>query len=620
MTRRLVLALAFVSFARPAVAERPWTEIRGRNVDVFGQQSPRTLRDIAIQIEQFRFVLGRLIGGADHAQAVPTEVYLFDDLRAMRPYEPLYQGQPSTLAGYCHCGAPDEVSVIVASLSNYTESSSIVYHEYTHLLLRNAVGAVPVWLNEGLAEYFSTFTLAANGREAQIGAAIPRHVAVLHDEFIGLDRLLAVDRTSPMYNERTRRSVFYAESWALTHYLLGGRAGGVETLGTFLREYENGADSAAALVRATGMPLKTIERELRSYVNEPLNLALATGFNSMTLTLTDRVAADAPSVARTLAAPDAEARLAEIQLRVDRVDEATRRIEAAAAVVPPAPQAELVLARLRLRQRRDREALAVLERAASHAPDDFATQYLYGLTLLRELGDLADGRWPSERAAAARDALARAVAIRPDSAAALAWFGYAAEETGGALAAARDATQKAIALAPGRLDYVLQLAEIDAEMGDTALARQRLAPLARAADDAVARRARELLAGLDRAAAPPAVPRGAPHVAEAPRETLDLSHVTYRLREPRAGERRVFGELLEIACGASGVRFRVRSDAGEIAAPAPRLDAVELTAFGDSAGATVRCGPRAAADKVYVTLGADGTVVAVEFMPKDYVP
>jgi hypothetical protein len=96
--------------------------------------------------------------------------------------------------------------------------------------------------------------------------------------------------------------------------------------------------------------------------------------------------------------------------------------------------------------------------------------------------------------------------------------------------------------------------------------------------------------------------------------------VTYRLRELKEGEQRVFGELVEIACGPAGVRFRLRVDGQEQAASARRFDDVTMTAFGDRSGETVRCGPRQPFDRVYVTRDRDGTVVAIEFMPGDYVP
>ena len=46
------------------------------------------------------------------------------------------------------------------------------------------------------------------------------------ERLLPVAQLLAVDETSALYNEGERRSIFYAESWALTHYLLMERPSG----------------------------------------------------------------------------------------------------------------------------------------------------------------------------------------------------------------------------------------------------------------------------------------------------------------------------------------------------------------------------------------------------------
>ena len=88
---RRILALVVATILAPAAiaADRPWRVIRGRNVEVFGQVSPRTLREIALELEQFRVVLGNLVRGARQPQPLPTEVYIFDDYEAMKPFVPL---------------------------------------------------------------------------------------------------------------------------------------------------------------------------------------------------------------------------------------------------------------------------------------------------------------------------------------------------------------------------------------------------------------------------------------------------------------------------------------------------------------------------------------------------
>ncbi len=47
-----------------AFAAHQWNSIRGRNVIVYGTQSAGTLRDLAVEIEQFRFVVSERIRGA----------------------------------------------------------------------------------------------------------------------------------------------------------------------------------------------------------------------------------------------------------------------------------------------------------------------------------------------------------------------------------------------------------------------------------------------------------------------------------------------------------------------------------------------------------------------------
>ena len=41
----------------------------------------------------------------------------------------------------------------------------LIFHEYTHFLIRNMLQTTPAWLAEGLAEYFSTFPIRERGEK-----------------------------------------------------------------------------------------------------------------------------------------------------------------------------------------------------------------------------------------------------------------------------------------------------------------------------------------------------------------------------------------------------------------------------------------------------------------------
>jgi tetratricopeptide (TPR) repeat protein len=478
----IVVALTLTGTA----GERRWTLINGRNVTIAGQQSPKALRRIAVELEQFRAALGSLVGQA--GQPPPTLVYVFDNHRALEPFVPLSQGRPAALDGYCHCGAGADINFIAASLTGYTGASAIIFHEYTHLFLSHAVRSLPVWLNEGLAEYYSTFRLTDDGRRVVIGSPVEPHVNAVRGRYIPVADLLAVDQASALYDESDRRSVFYAEAWLLTHYLLVERPNGAEAVGRYLHAVANGRPASQVFLEAFGLSPSEMDSALRRYRERPT-------FRSRTYELPARLGVDEPDRERTMPAAEAEARLGDVQLRVGRLDEAAVRIEAAAAAGPDVAPAQLTLALMRLGQNKEAEAWLPLQKAAALAPSDFLTQYVLALSLLRkEIGTTTED--PRELAHAA---LTRALAANPRSTDALAWQAYVDLELDTRIPEARAAIARAVELAPDRLDYRLRLAEVCLRQGERSKARRLLTELAIATgDDRAVTRAKVLLAQIDR--------------------------------------------------------------------------------------------------------------------------
>jgi tetratricopeptide (TPR) repeat protein len=582
MTRVLAGAALLACLAVPVRAgDRPWNRVRGHDITVVGQQSPKTLRGIAIEIEQFRLTLGAAIRAAQ-VPAMPTILYAFEDRKAMEPFVPLYHGKPAMLAGYCLCGGTADANLIVASLASYADSSAIIFHEYTHLLIRDAVHTVPVWLNEGIAEYYSTFRLSDAGRRAEIGRPIEQHVQLLRHAMIPLPELLAVDQSSPLYNEGDRRSIFYAESWALTHYLLTERPNGAAAVNKYVTDVAGGTPADAAFLDAFGETPDAMNSQLSQYVRRP-------AFKSTWYVLDQRIEVDEPESAQTLSPAEADAQLGRIQVRVNRAAEAAPRIEAAARAASDSAETQLALALLRLNEQRPSDARAPLEKAVALAPNDFVTQYLYGLLLLRDTIDAPRGT--GDKLELAHAALTRAVAANPQSADALAWQAYADFAAGTRLDEAREETRRAIALAPGEQSYRRQLAAIEAASAEAASAERRAA-----------------------AVRPPH-----PEAEPAPERRRAPPSLEVDLRPVQTGEERVLGDLLSIECGDEGIRFSVRVGSRVVVATAERMLDVELTSFVGTRNLTIGCGARTPPDRVYLTSKA-GQAIAVEFLPRDYVP
>src|SRR6185295_18592935 len=163
MTKRLaiVLAIAFcflgvVCATVPVSAKDKWMSVRSKNFLMLGNAGEKDLRQVGVRLEQFREVFSRLFTTLKIDTPVPTTVIVFKNDESYRPFKP-----NANTAGYFQSG-PD-VNYITLELESDANREqdpfSIILHEYTHLLIRNTSGNVPVWFNEGLAEYYSNFTI-----------------------------------------------------------------------------------------------------------------------------------------------------------------------------------------------------------------------------------------------------------------------------------------------------------------------------------------------------------------------------------------------------------------------------------------------------------------------------
>jgi tetratricopeptide (TPR) repeat protein len=470
-----VVALFITAIAH--AAGRPWTLIRSEHVTLIGQQPPKTLQRIAVELEQFRAVLGGLIQNAQRPLPLPTHVYVFDTRKELQPFLPVRNGRAASLGGYFHHDG--DVNDIALALEGYDESAAIVFHEYTHLLVRNAARSIPVWLNEGLAEYYSTYALESRGTRAHIGRPIAHHVELLREHFMPLSELIAVDSASALYDEGARRSIFYAEAWALTHYLMIEMPKGPAAINIYATGIARGQQPGEAFREAFGTGPAEFELELRRYVRRST-------FRSTVFAFPQRVRVDAPDPGRSVSAGDAGAWLGDLQRRVGRREEAAPRIEAAIDAAPSASMPQLALGLLRLDQARPDEAWPAFERAVAAAPGDFFAQYAYGVSRLRHQAAAADQSGRTAVIARAREALARAAAINPASSDAFAWLAYAEMLADHRLAEARTAIGRAIDLAPGRIDYRLRYADICILEGNIAEASALLAELAKVTTDRAA--------------------------------------------------------------------------------------------------------------------------------------
>ena len=201
------LLLGTLAGAAPAPG---WVHIRTPGFEIYADGGERIARRAAGRLEQLRQVFSG-VGAAAEAAPLPLKVYLLGSRGRFAAYRPT----PRT-RGFFQ-GAPEADYIVVDASS--AEPLRILSHEYVHVVLNHTSVRLPQWLEEGLAEYYST--IAAAGGRLVAGRAIPNHVRVLRTaEWFDAEELAAVGRDSPVYSEDDRTGVFYAQSWALVHMLL----------------------------------------------------------------------------------------------------------------------------------------------------------------------------------------------------------------------------------------------------------------------------------------------------------------------------------------------------------------------------------------------------------------
>ena len=439
-----LLAAALLGASSPDEPPSPkekWIHLESSNFSLYSSAPEKTARRLVTRLERLRQVLARNGKGASLELTRPTEIYVFRNQRAFLPFEPIGpDGKPQPLGGYF---IPHGDRNVIA-LADWPDGDPIapILHEYLHSLLDVAFERLPVWANEGLADFYSTFEIGDDG--ADIGR--PVHdlvVASIQLKRMPTERLLAVSHGDPEYNEQERKNVFYAQSWLTTHYLLLGRPERRGDFGRYIDAVESGADPIAAFSGAFGLEPAAVEKELLTYTRRGTYPFLAMKF--------EELPALAPFTIRDVPYPEILARLGDLSRRVEVSygERATAWIEAARKLDPASPVVAEALALDREDAGRREEAIALLREALARAPDYEPAQALLGRLLVA-----GSDRPAAAAAAEARQWLGRSVESEPGRLDSWIALGHAELGEGGSPKRAAAAFERAWRGAPDRTDVV----------------------------------------------------------------------------------------------------------------------------------------------------------------------
>jgi len=261
----LLVLIAGTATARDKVEN--WIEVRSPHFVVATTANEKQARRIADQFERMRSLFHALFPNLKIDPSSPIIVIALKDdkdFRALEPQEYLAKG--SLQLGGLFLRAADKNYVLLRLEAEGEHPYSTVYHEYTHLLLSKATW-MPLWLNEGLAEFYQNTDI--DETDARLGQPSVEDIRLLREShLLPLPTLFAVDFSSPYYHEENKGSIFYAESWALAHYLLVKDADEkTNRLPRYADLLASGADPLTAATTAFG-DLKRLQIDLNVYVQQ----------------------------------------------------------------------------------------------------------------------------------------------------------------------------------------------------------------------------------------------------------------------------------------------------------------------------------------------------------------
>lgn len=490
-------------WALPSPDDR-WIRADSAHFTIFSDAPIHTVRALSKNLELLQSVLGSLNPGRTINSPLPTYVFIFRNEASFRSYNLKIGGKPAAISGYFL--SHPHANYIVVDGSAGPNPSAVIFHEYLHYFARHNLPRVPLWFNEGLAEFYSTLELSEN--EALIGKPVAHHVDWLRNNDLQPFRsFLATDTRSGPYNEAQRQGGFYAQSWALVHMLLAGDQDRRSRVARYLRLLDendlvpgDNADADAFAMAFDATP-RSLQRELSRYVDRPRFEHFRQRLETV-----DMEPVFQPTEIRYT---EILCRLGDLLVHLNpaRLIEASQHFDAALKLDPRFPLARTSKGYVKY-LRNDYDAAALhYEESIEESRDDFLVFFLAGINQMKLLSMESEISYSDPHARAARIQAARAyfrqsIRLRKDFAEAYAGLGstYVADESPSsdgveALTIARESL-------PHRADVTFNLAILTARLGRRNEAEVLIEQiLIHQADPATVDRARESLLRADLLAA-----------------------------------------------------------------------------------------------------------------------
>jgi tetratricopeptide (TPR) repeat protein len=363
---------------------KDWKRLRSGDFEVVGDADAKDMRQIVAALAAFRAALTEKFPALRFTSPVPNVIVLFKNDAAFKPFKPRDNERHirEDVAGYFATAADRNYIVLAAAAQGALSPLNAILHEYVHFVVsRNGVDW-PFWLNEGLAEFYSTFEYDASVGRGAVGLAPMYRLDWLRrGPLLPLDQVLGRDSGVKLARSPIDAQMMYAQVWAMTHYLMLGRNSRQEDeIQRYLEAVAKGTAIKDAFEASFGTSYAGLTKELEAYV---ARTSLPGFYVHVSPTLANAAKAEPVTEAESLYLK------ADLLAQVSADADAEKSLEKLFALRPDDGAGHVLLAEIRLRQKRLADALTLVAPVAEGTESTYRASLTLG-TISLELGRVDD--------------------------------------------------------------------------------------------------------------------------------------------------------------------------------------------------------------------------------------
>ena len=379
--------------------DQKWIEVRSVNFSIYSSMGEADARELLENLELFRAAILAMTHLRDASPRIPTEIYAFRGTSEYAEFRP-----DANVTGFFTPGLRSNWVALDAA-RNGIQARAILYHEYTHFLLRNEGRTrIPMWFDEGFAELLGAVDV--RGSMVRIGAVPPHRLAWLQlGRELPYSRILRTRSLEGWSGDDA--SMFYTQSWLLVHYLTLGAMGSSATftarLNRYLAQLDEGAEVEAAFRDAFGIEVGDLDGKLTRYRRKIPAFGLPE----------DRLSRNLVITVRAVPRDEIDTRLGWLAMHSGKVPLAQRYFEHASVANPNNPRAIAGMGDVHKTNQRWEAAEAAYQRSLELAPDDWQNHLELAEYFMHRAMTEESGR--ADRLASAREHFRRAIEIAPEN-------------------------------------------------------------------------------------------------------------------------------------------------------------------------------------------------------------